>query len=88
MEFFIRGDHQCGENPGVKVCPGAGVIDNPFVFPAVVFFVDRADEACYVPGMPLFSEEEYLKTIESSGLKLIQRLDETEFRMGAFICTQ
>ncbi len=35
-----------------------------------------------------FREEEYLLAIKESGLKLIQRLNETDFRMGAFICTK
>ncbi|HEX9063185.1 MAG TPA: class I SAM-dependent methyltransferase [Clostridia bacterium] len=39
-------------------------------------------------NLSLFREEEYLFAIKESGLKLIQRLNETDFRMGAFICTK
>lgn len=36
--------------------------------------------------LSLFSEHQYRSGIEHAGLTLLQRLDETEFCMGAFIC--
>ncbi len=36
----------------------------------------------------LFSEDEYLTAIKESGFTLVERLPETEFRMGAFICVK
>lgn len=39
-------------------------------------------------SISLFSETEYVKAIKKAGLKILKRLDETEFCMGAFICTK
>lgn len=36
----------------------------------------------------LFSEDEYLTAIKDSGFTLVERLSESEFRMGAFICVK
>ena len=41
----------------------------------------------YTQTITLFSEAEYISSIEKARLKLIKRLSPDEFRMGAFICT-
>ncbi|WP_027622974.1 class I SAM-dependent DNA methyltransferase [Clostridium lundense] len=38
--------------------------------------------------LSLFSEKQYRQAIETAGLTLLKRLDETEFCMGAFVCTK
>ena len=35
----------------------------------------------------LFSENEYVTSIQKAGLKILKRLQSEEFRMGAFVCT-
>jgi len=35
----------------------------------------------------LFSEAEYVSSIQNAGMKIIKRLLTDEFRMGAFVCT-
>ena len=41
----------------------------------------------YTQYISLFSEGEYINSIQTAGLKIIKRLTPDEFRMGAFICT-
>jgi ubiquinone/menaquinone biosynthesis C-methylase UbiE len=38
-------------------------------------------------NISLFSENEYVSSIQKSGLRILERLQPEEFRMGAFICT-
>ena len=41
----------------------------------------------YTQYISLFSEGEYVNSIQKAGLKILKRLTPEEFRMGAFICT-
>ena len=40
----------------------------------------------YTQTITLFSEDEYISSIVKTGFKIIKRLSQQEFRMGAFIC--
>jgi ubiquinone/menaquinone biosynthesis C-methylase UbiE len=42
----------------------------------------------HIQIITLFSEDEYISSIESVGFKLLKCLDSSEFRMGAFICSK
>ncbi len=36
----------------------------------------------------LFSEAEYVSALKSAGFEIVERLDASQFRMGAFVCTK
>ena len=42
----------------------------------------------HIQTITLFSEDEYVNSINRAGLKLLTRLSPKEFRMGAFVCTK